>query len=159
MQALCFPSRVSFKLFNVGRALRCFNCTGLHELLGTWVLAPTYTYMRIDIDAARPVECPHFWFCDKINRRKHVWLPQFTFWRVSMCILEAETVLGMLYYRKGGTPKKVGTLGFPHRAPASEAAGHLPSIQHQPKGNSYQPEQISSREPIFGKGMRRSTFQ
>ena len=39
---------------------------------------------------------------------------QFTFWRVSICTLEAEIVLGVLY-RKGETPKKVGTLGFPHQ--------------------------------------------
>ena len=38
---------------------------------------------------------------------------QFTFWRVSICILEAEIVLGALY-RKRGTPKKGVTLGFPH---------------------------------------------
>ena len=36
--------------------------------------------------------------------------PRFTFWRVSICILEAEIILGVLY-RKGGTPKKVGALG------------------------------------------------
>ena len=35
---------------------------------------------------------------------------QFTFWRVSIYILEAEIVLGVLY-RKGVIPKKVGTLG------------------------------------------------
>ena len=32
--------------------------------------------------------------------------PQFTFWRLSICILEAEIVLGVLY-RKGGPPKGV----------------------------------------------------
>ena len=34
---------------------------------------------------------------------------RFTFWRVPIYILEAEIVLGVLY-RKGGIPKKVGTL-------------------------------------------------
>ena len=34
---------------------------------------------------------------------------QFTFRRASICILEAEIVLGVLY-RKGVTPKKGGTL-------------------------------------------------
>ena len=38
--------------------------------------------------------------------------PQFTFWRVSICILEARIVLGVLY-REGKAPKKVGTFGFP----------------------------------------------
>ena len=31
--------------------------------------------------------------------------PPFIFWRVSICILEDEIVLGVLY-RKGGDPKK-----------------------------------------------------
>ena len=47
-----------------------------------------------------------------LNRTPQIAPPQFTFWRVSICILEAEIVLGVLY-RKGGTLKKVGTLGFP----------------------------------------------
>ena len=47
-------------------------------------------------------------------------LPNFTFWRVSICILEAEIVLGVLY-RKGWTPKKVGTLGFPQHWAAKSA--------------------------------------
>ena len=34
---------------------------------------------------------------------------QFAFWRASICILEAEIVLGVLY-RKGVIPKKGGTL-------------------------------------------------
>ena len=34
----------------------------------------------------------------------------FTFWKVPIYILEAEIVLGVLC-RKGGKPKKVGTLG------------------------------------------------
>ena len=37
---------------------------------------------------------------------------QFTFWRASICILEAEIFLGVLC-RKGGTPKKGGTLASP----------------------------------------------
>ena len=44
---------------------------------------------------------------------------QFTFWRASICVLGSEIVLGVLY-RKGGTHKKVGTLGFPQNEPSKK---------------------------------------
>ena len=39
--------------------------------------------------------------------------PSITFWRALICILEAKILLGVLS-RKGGAPKKVGTLASPH---------------------------------------------
>ena len=50
---------------------------------------------------------------------------RFTFWRVPIYILEAEIVLGVLY-RKGGKPKKVGTLGSRDRNTKKTPRYHEP---------------------------------
>ena len=62
--------------------------------------------------------------------------PQFTLWRVSICILEAEIALGVLY-RKGGNPNGGGVLcncGFPSPSFSGSQSGQRLKNRDYPSG-------------------------
>ena len=68
---------------------------------------------------------------------------QVSFWRPSFCILEAEIVLGVLY-RKGGTPKKGGTLASPQ---LGQRSGNHPLLQWLPPNSHGHSVDLIRKEP------------